>query len=293
MAHVNTTQARLGRGLIVLGMHRSGTSAVTGAIDALGFPACRVEDRMPAHQSNERGFYESRSLATFDESLLNRLGGTWFVPPTLRSGWHTRHSLLESQTQAASLFRAAHPVPGWVWKDPRACVLMPFWDLVLGPDMPRIVVLRNPLEIAASLHARNQLPLDLALALSERHLRSSLRDSARRPVLVTAYDEVFGDLPGWCRRIANFARSNGVAMPRSIAVGRAQSFLSAELRHFRETRPGPDFGAFDGLQRLWLWANERTGVHDALSIKGLPRESVQTEVVFRAVRSGVNQLPDS
>jgi hypothetical protein len=293
MAHVKSTHAPLGRGLIVLGMHRSGTSAVTGAIDALGLPACRVEDRMPAQPSNERGFYESRSLATFDERLMNRLGGTWFVPPTLRSGWQTRRRLLDYQAQAASLFRAAHPFAGWVWKDPRACVLMPFWDLVLGPDMPRIVVLRNPFEIAASLQTRNQLPLELALALCERHLRRSLRDSALRPVLVTAYDELFRDLPNWCKRIASFARSHGVAMPRSIAIGRAQSFLSAELRHFRETRPSADFGAFDGLQRLWAWANERAGVHSALSIKGLPRESLQTEAVFRAVRSRVDHLADS
>jgi hypothetical protein len=292
MAPVKTAHAPLGRGLIVLGMHRSGTSAVTGAIDALGLPACRVEDRMPAQQSNERGFFESRSLAAFDERLLNRLGGTWFVPPTLRAGWQARRGLLDSKAQAANLFRDAHPFQSWVWKDPRACVLMPFWDLVLGPDMPRLVVLRNPLESAASLQSRNQLPLELGLALSERHLRSSFRDSAERPVLVTAFDELFDDLPRWSKRVFEFARSNGVAMPASLGIDNAQAFLSDELRHFRETTRSADFGVFDGLQRLWTWAYDRIGAHNALSIKGLPRESHETEAVFRAVRARVDHLAD-
>ena len=293
MARVKSAHAPLGRGVIVLGMHRSGTSAVTGAIDALGLPACRVEDRMPAQQSNERGFYESRTLAAFDERLLNRLGGTWFVPPTLRGGWQNRRGLLETQAEAASLFRDAHPFPSWVWKDPRACVLMPFWDLVLGPDVPRIVVVRNPLEIAASLKSRNQLPMELGLALSERHLRTSIRDSAMRPVLVTAYDELFDDLPTWCSRISDFLRSNGVAMPGSLGIDKAKTFLADELRHFRETNATADFGVFDGLQRLWSWARDRVGAHGSLSIKGLPRESHQTEAVFRAVRTSVDQLADA
>jgi hypothetical protein len=287
MPDMQVMEGPLGRGVVVLGMHRSGTSAVTGVIDALGLPACRSDDRMPPRRWNARGNYESRSLSLFDERLLNHLGGAWWSPPTLREGWAEDSGLLELRAEAARLFANAHPFRNWVWKDPRACVLMPFWDLVLGPDMPRVVVLRNPLESAASLERRNGMPRDLALALAERSLRSAIRDSAGRPALVTAYDELFDDLDGWCHRVAEFIRSNRLVLPAAVAVERAQGFLDAELRHHREHDLGPESGASEALRHLWTWARERIGVHAALAIEGLPSESAETEMRLHAHRVGL------
>jgi hypothetical protein len=274
----------LGRGVVVLGMHRSGTSAVAGLIEALGLPACRSEDRMPARRWNARGNYESRSLSLFDERLLNHLGGAWWAPPTLRESWAEDRGLVDLRVEAARLFAVAHPFRYWVWKDPRACVLMPFWDLVLGPDMPRVIVLRNPLESAASLESRNRMPRELALALAERSLHSAFHDSAGRAVLVTAYDGLFDDLQGWCHRTAEFIHTNGVPLPGPLPIERAQSFLDGNLRHHREPEFGP--GAPEGLSRVWTWARERIGVHAALVIDGLPAESAETEERLQAQRSG-------
>jgi hypothetical protein len=292
-AYMKVPIGPLGRGIVVLGMHRSGTSAVTGVIDALGLPACRPDDRMPVRRWNARGNYESRSLSRFDERLLSHLGGAWWAPPTLREGWAENGSLLGFRAEAAGQFADAHPFQNWVWKDPRACVLMPFWDLVLGPDMPRIVVLRNPLESAASLESRNRMPRELALALAERSLHSAIRDSAGRPVLVTAYDELFDDLRGWCHRVAEFIRTNGLAMPGPLAVKRAQGFLDAELRHHLEVDFGPESGGSEGLRRLWTWARERIGAHAALSIEGLPNESLETEALLHAQRRAPGPSPST
>src|SRR5207245_11025700 len=119
---------------------------------------------------NARGNFESRSLTHFDERLLNALGGAWYAPPDLHDGWAADPRLARYRDEAALLFADAHPSGRWVWKDPRACVLMPFWDLVIGPGHPRIVVLRNPPDSAASLNARNGMPVELALSLAERSL---------------------------------------------------------------------------------------------------------------------------
>jgi len=285
MLGVRVDERPLGHGVVVLGMHRSGTSAVTGMIDALGLPACRPEDRMPARRWNARGNYESRSLSLFDERLLNDLGGAWWAPPDLHHGWADDSRLVGMRTEAARLFAAAHPFENWVWKDPRACVLMQFWDLVLGADMPRILVLRNPLESAASLESRNRMPRDLSLALAERSLRAAFRDSAGRPVLVTAYDELFADVEDWCRRVVEFIRSTGVAMPAVPRIDRAQAFLDAGLRHHHDADFGPGGDAPKGLHDLWSWARERIGAHPALSIEGLPLESPETEALLRASRA--------
>ena len=277
----------LGRGVVVLGMHRSGTSAVTGVIDALGLPACKAGDRFPSQQWNPRGNYESASVTIFDEQLLQLMDGTWWAPPPLSPGWANRPELTALRARARGLFAAAHPAGRWVWKDPRACLLMPFWDAVLGRDTPRIVVLRNPMESAASLLSRNGIPRDHAFALTERYLRTCLRDCAGRAVLITTYDELLTGIDAWGRRTAAFLSANGIPMSQPLLLDEARGFIDSSLRHHRESIDMSEhFGAAAGLHRLWNWAMERRGVHDALSIKGLPRESTATDTLIHGVLIG-------
>jgi hypothetical protein len=277
----------LGRGIVVLGMHRSGTSAVTGVMDALGLPACIASDRFPTQRWNARGNYESSSLSIFDDQLLQLMGATWWAPPALSAGWAGRREISGMRDRGRRLFAAAHPTGRWVWKDPRACLLMPFWDLVLGPDMPRIVVLRNPAESAGSLLERNGIPREHAYALTERSLARSLRDSAGRPVFITTYDDLMAGIDDWCRRAAAYASANGVPMPHPLAISAAAGFVDASLRHHREPADlAKEQGVSLGLRRLWSWAMERRGAHDALSIKGLPRESQATSALLHGILIG-------
>jgi hypothetical protein len=285
MPHMQPPEKSLGRGVIVLGMHRSGTSAVTGVLNTLGLPAARAEDRFPTKQWNARGNYESSSVTKFDDQLLQLLGGTWWAPPVLVPGWETDPQLSGALNRATTVFGAAHPAGRWVWKDPRACLLLPFWDQVLGPDMPRIVVLRNPLEIADSLHERNGIPREHAVALTERHLSGCLRGSAGRPVLITSYDELLNRIDRWCRRTAAFVSANGIPIARPLPLDAAKSFLDTTLRHHREP---DDLGKTvnKGLRQLWTWAMDRRGVHDALSVKGLPPESKETGALLEGIWIG-------
>ncbi len=277
----------VGRGVVVLGMHRSGTSAVTGIIDALGLPASRAADRFPSQRWNARGNFESASVTVFDEQLLQLLEGTWWAPPPLPRGWARRPDLIALHGQARRIFAGAHPMGRWVWKDPRACLVMPFWEPVLGTDIPRIVVLRHPLEIAASLLSRNGIPRAYAFALTERYLRTCLRESAGRAVLITSYDELFRGIDRWCRRTVAFLRANAIPMPAPLPLSDVKAFIDGSLRHHRESIEITEhFGAAVGLHRLWNWAMERRGVHDALSIKGLPRESTASETLIRGVLIG-------
>jgi hypothetical protein len=265
----------VGRGVVVLGMHRSGTSAVTGVIDALGLPACITGDRLSPRKWNARGNFESRSLSIFDELLLNHLGGTWWAPPALADGWAASTSLADLRAEAAKLFRAVHPLEHWVWKDPRACVLMQFWDLVLGKDTPRIVVLRNPVESAASLARRNNMPPDLALSLAERSLRTALRDSAGRPLLISTYDELLDDLEAWCESVASFLRGCDLPMPEPLRIDAAREFVDPSLRHQKAGRSAPPNGV-TRLPAIWPWALQRRGPHESFSVESLPAESVRT-----------------
>ena len=73
-------------GVFVLGMHRSGTSAVTRAISAFGVPLGHPADAMPPGPDNPEGFAESIALAECNERLLDLAGGRWDAPPELAPG---------------------------------------------------------------------------------------------------------------------------------------------------------------------------------------------------------------
>jgi hypothetical protein len=271
-----------GRGVIVLGTHRSGTSALTGVLGILGLPSVQAGDTFPVSRWNARGNFESRSLSGFDDQLLRALGGAWWAPPALPPGWAADPRLDPYRESARAIFDAAHPGPRWAWKDPRACVLMPFWDTILDPQSPRIVVLRHPAESVASLAARGRIEEEVALALGERSVRSALHDSAGRAVMVTTFDALLGNVGAWCELAEGFLTGQGFSLSGLQAVEEAKRFLEPSLRHHQRAR-------MDGSEAaqpwwpLWEWAIARQGNHPGLDIEGLPPESPGTTAVLDAV----------
>jgi hypothetical protein len=66
-------------GLIVTGMHRSGTSAVARVVKALGFES--GGELMEAAPDNPRGFFEREDVMNINDRWLSSLGGSWWAPP--------------------------------------------------------------------------------------------------------------------------------------------------------------------------------------------------------------------
>jgi hypothetical protein len=71
--------------VLVLGMHRSGTSALTGILNILG--ADLGLNMMKAAEDNERGFFENRSIYNINEKILESLGSSWDSPFPLPENW--------------------------------------------------------------------------------------------------------------------------------------------------------------------------------------------------------------
>ncbi|MEZ5583661.1 MAG: hypothetical protein R3F37_13730 [Candidatus Competibacteraceae bacterium] len=143
--------------LLVLGMHRSGTSALTRVLNLLG--ARLPQNLLPEQKDNEMGFWESRDLMVLHNKILQSAGSVWDDWRRFNMRWfnspeadHYRGHLADylSRNSECSLF---------VIKDPRICRLLPFWLQVLeecGVTPLGVIPVRNPLEVAASLKLRNQ-----------------------------------------------------------------------------------------------------------------------------------------
>jgi hypothetical protein len=185
-------ELRPGPWLTVMGMHRSGTSAVTGALGGLGFALPVPDDRMDWPESNPE-HWESSALTAHDDRVLAALGGSWDAPPVLSPGWEHSAAVAAAPHPAAAV-RSAYPGSGpLVWKDPRLCLLLPYWRRFLPEPHAAVLVWRSPLSVARSLLARDGTLLPDGLALWERYNRAALQNLADVDTYVCSYEQVLAD----------------------------------------------------------------------------------------------------
>jgi len=224
-----STEPGRSRGVLVVGMHRSGTSAVARVLNLLGLPLCEASDLMPHVNGNPTGHWESLTLMRLNERLLAELGAQWNSVPDIGGPVARWHGLARHAAEARGTFLRLHPTATWVWKDPRLCVLLPFWRTVLACDPPIVLVLRHPLEVAASLAKRDRVPQWQTLLLWERSLRHALLGCAGAPVYVIHYPQLLADPVGTSHRLASFLQAAGLPVRRDDDA--VLDFLDPRLRH--------------------------------------------------------------
>lgn len=253
------------RGLLVLGMHRSGTSAVTRAINLLGVPLAADDALLPADEENPDGYWEPTVVIAINERLLSAVGGSWLYLPELEPGWWNRPGLSALAGAARELFREIHPTPAWACKDPRLTLTLPFWLAALGVDPALVVCYRHPLEVARSLERRNGLSKAAALASWEQYAREALRHAAGRPALVTRFDDLLDDPMGWSERMGAFLAATGLIDP--AAQRRPAGNAEPALRHHRvrddELERDPD--VTPAQRELYARLEELRGAHAAVA----------------------------
>lgn len=218
--------------LLVLGMHRSGTSALGGALACLGATSPRT--LLPPRQANPRGFWESAKLMKFHDRVLKAMGSSWddwsgvaldVLPGDARAR-------LRDELRALVADEYGHGTLLMV-KDPRLCRLLPLWleALPAAGIEPRVVLsMRHPLEVAASLRKRNGMGRAHALLLWLRHVVDAERHSRHVPRALVAYDALLAD---WRDATARISSSLGVPLAVSDpgAAAEVDRFLTAGLRH--------------------------------------------------------------
>ena len=194
-------------------MHRSGTSAITGAMAALGFHTPRAADLMLWDESNPE-HWESRTMVRADDQLLHKMGGSWEAPPEREPGWEVSPEVLAApDPDAITVAAGAYPDDGpIVWKDPRVCLLLPYWLRVLPRPVAALFIWRDPLPVARSLARRDNMHLTDGIALWERYNRTALADLVGVDTYVCSYESVLADPPTaiagiatWLDSLAQFA----------------------------------------------------------------------------------------
>jgi hypothetical protein len=222
--------------LVVLGMHRSGTSALTRVLNLLG---ADVPSRLlDPNRFAVRGYWESADLVAIHDRLLEDVGLAWDgVLPISESWWHSAAAqgfqrdileVLRRDFGASSLF---------VIKDPRICRLLPLWMSVLaqfGTDPSFILCIRNPLEVIDSLKVRNGFnPARSALLWLRYVVESEIRSRGHRRAIVS-YESLLRDWRGVAERLARELEIVWPRLPYAADLG-VEGFLDTNLRHEERT----------------------------------------------------------
>lgn len=220
--------------LVVLGMHRSGTSATTRGLEVLGVSL--GNSLMPAAKdNNDKGFFEDVEFHALNARLLTHLGSAWDRLSLIDSS-----ALLQPQFQALQdeaervLASKLSDIACLAIKDPQATILLPFWQHVftrLGVKAQYLICFRNPLSVAASLRKRDGIYPVRAQLLWAKYSLSALQNTMTQDALVVDYDNLMENPQEELRRIARaFDLPSPDSAPEAFAAF-SQEFLAQDLRH--------------------------------------------------------------
>jgi hypothetical protein len=159
--------------VFIIGMHRSGTSALGGALVPLGLTVGKAVMPPHAERGNPKGFYENLALMQFHDRFLEAIGSIWHDPEPVGQrrfrGFKARRFQKELLRLLGDEFGSERPLI----KDPRMCRLMPLWLPLIQEHFPRasfILPIRHPVEVAYSLRQREHFTLDQGLRLWVVHV---------------------------------------------------------------------------------------------------------------------------
>jgi hypothetical protein len=224
--------------ILVLGMHRSGTSALTWLLGRLG--AALPGDAIGASGDNARGYWESTGLVKADDQVLRVGRSSWFDPRPLDLSRLDAGAIASRKNRIReAIERGWGSAPVMAIKDPRQCRFVPLVAEVLAAmqvDPRAVLMLRNPAEIARSLQTRDGTTAAYAHLLWLRHMIEAERATRGMMRAIVDYDGMLADWRGAMARMAPLAGRDGW-QPSETEAAEIDAFLDPALRHHRVSMP--------------------------------------------------------
>lgn len=247
--------------LIILGMHRSGTSATARLCNLLG--ADLGPDIMPAAPDNPRGFWEPLRIVEVHDELLRQLGTSWDDPAPLPDGWQrSEHAFAAAGRLRQLLLESFGNSRLWAVKDPRLCRLLPLWLPLLdelGVKTRCLLVSRPPAHSIASLVQRNGFHPSKSALLWLRYVTSAVGATRGRPRCIVSYEGLLAD---WRATMCAVEQRLDLVWPTppDQAEEQVRAYLDPGVAHHRD--------AADTLPSQTPLARHISAVYDAMV--GLP-----------------------
>ena len=237
--------------LLVIGMHRSGTSAVTHVLSLLG--AGLPQKLLGATPGgNPLGHWEAERLIVAHDALLAEAGSAWDDWQSLSFQDLAPERLAHHKAQLRQLIAEEYgDKPLFVLKDPRVCRFVPLYIDVLaemGIAACAVITFRNPLEVAASLLVRNGMPKVDGMLLWLRNVLDAERGSRGLPRVILGYDRLLAE---GVDAVGDLGTRLGVSMvpPSETVAAEIENAVRRDLRHHKI---GADELCRDPLAAGWI-----------------------------------------
>ena len=287
--------------VLVAGMHRSGTSALARVLNFMGcaLPGTLLESNF----ANEAGYWESEPVVRLNDDVLASAGSAWDDWQAFDPAWYASPIAGEFRERALEVLESEYGRGRlFVLKDPRMCRMLPFWIEAarsFGADPLVVVTVRNPLDVAASLEARDGIDPSVGYLMWLRNVLDA--EAASREVRRgwVRYDRLVSDpLPAVDRLGAEL----GISWPRRSSIDaelETREFLSPGLRHHRSEDAGlpanPMLSRWAGtsFEILDRWARGRVRKADTPALNRIRSALDEAAPVFgRVVSMGRKSLTE-
>ena len=224
------------KAILVLGMHRSGTSAITRGLQVFGVD---LGERLmpPVSGTNDKGFWEDLDIYALNVELLNSLSHDWSSNSPILEAELSREDLSDLRVRAVELLRQKTQGKAIVGvKDPRFARLLPFWQNVfdhLGIQASYVIAVRHPMSVARSLKVRDGFSAEKSYYLWLGHIIPSILYTEGFSRVVVDYDALVDEPEKQLRRIAE-RLSLPAPSPADPSLEEFRNeFLAKDLRHTR------------------------------------------------------------
>lgn len=221
--------------LLVLGMHRSGTSMVTRLLNLAGAYFGPEGIATEANEENPKGFWERRDAREVCDGLLHGAGADWWKVADFDPSSIPAAVLDEQLPKLASLLEELDAHRPWVLKEPRLCLLLP----VLRPLLEEPVavhVTRDPIEVARSVARRNDFSVPVGAALWELYSVRALQASAGMPGVHVDHGALIADPVHELQRLVAELEARGVEGLRTPPADQVRAFVTGDLHRARSGR---------------------------------------------------------
>lgn len=255
--------------LFVLGMHRSGTSALARALNIFG---CAISNNLipPSEGDNSLGFWEPKAVVDLNKAIDEKLNLSWNDWRSVSPEWFVGPEKIDFVNRASRVLAGNFgSAPLIVVKDPRICRLAPIWieAAKISQREPHVVIpIRHPAEVATSLKKRNKLTTPEAYLIWLRHVLDAEYYSRDVPRIITQYDDLLIDPR---RQLEKIARKFHLTWPREneVSINELLSFIDPNQKRQQFTRLEGDVHA-----NFALWVED---VHEIMinwSADGIKQE---------------------
>lgn len=225
-------------GVIVLSMHRSGSSLLTGLLTMMGLTAGPTKDLIEGNESNKFGFFERWDVISQNEAFLSMQGLRWDHEAgkyDSQSGWKAALNGVDFDNGRRALEYFNNPTNHpFVMKDPRLCITIRTW-LPLFSSLPAVVfTYRHPLDVAMSFRAYYGFPIVRSLHMWYVYNRRAIQQSQDLCRVVTSDRRIIRSPKSEMNRIYTKLRDVcGVEVPRQLSDEDIQAFVDLDLQHGR------------------------------------------------------------